>query len=165
MKFKTPFIIIITIFFTYHFSFAQTATTSLKITNTENKETTFSSADLQSLPQTTLKVEGEDGMMHTYKGIDIITLLSKAGVAFGKEARRQTIISYMLIKAADKYSVVYALAEIDTFMSAKKMILAATKDGQPLPVNFAPLQIITTGEKKHARLIRQVTEIYIKKVE
>ena len=99
-------------------------------------------------------MEGEDGMIHTYEGIDMITLLSMAGVAFGKEARRQTINSYMLIKAADKYSVLYALAKVDTFMSAKRMILAYTKDGQPLPANFGPLQIITTGEKKHARLIR-----------
>jgi len=43
------------------------------------------------------------------------------------------------------------------------MILALIKDENLLPQGFAPLQIITTGEKKHARLIRQVTEIDIRK--
>ena len=71
----------------------------------------------------------------------------------------------MLIKAADSYSVIYALAEIDSFFSSKRMLLAVSKDDKPLPENFGPLQLIATGEKRHARLIRQVTDINIKRVE
>jgi hypothetical protein len=143
--------------------FAQT--NSITITNADNKTTTFSLDDMRSFPQTILNVEGEDGVNHNYSGVDLYTLLSKAGVSFGKDVRRQTLTSYMLIKAADNYSVVYALTEVDSFFSSKKIILAFLKDDQPLTPNFGPLQIIATGEKKHARLIRQVTEIDIRKVQ
>jgi len=140
-------------------------TNSVNITNADNKTTTFTLTDLQSFPQTTLNVAGEDGVMHNYTGVDLYALLSKAGVAFGKEVRKQTLNSYMLIKAADSYSVIYALAEIDSFFSSKRMLLAVSKDDKPLPENFGPLQIIATGEKRHARLIRQVTDVNIKRVE
>ena len=140
-------------------------TNSVNITNADNKTTTFTLTDLQSFPQTTLNVAGEDGVMHNYTGVDLYALLSKAGVAFGKEVRKQTLNSYMLIKAADSYSVIYALAEIDSFFSSKRMLLAVSKDDKPLPENFGPLQIIATSEKRHARLIRQVTDINIKRVE
>jgi len=140
-------------------------TNSVNITNADNKTTTFTLTDLQSFPQKTLNVAGEDGVMHNYTGVDLYALLSKAGVAFGKEVRKQTLNSYMLIKAADSYRVIYALAEIDSFFSSKRMLLAVSKDDKPLPENFGPLQIIATGEKRHARLIRQVTDINIKRVE
>lgn len=140
-------------------------TNSVNITNTDNKTTTFTLTDLQSFPQTTLNVAGEDGAPHNYTGVDLYALLSKAGVAFGKDARKQTLNSYMLIKAADSYSVIYALTEVDSFFSAKRILLAFTKDDKPLPVNFGPLQIIATSEKRHARLIRQVTDIEIRKAQ
>jgi hypothetical protein len=127
-------------------------TNSITVTTADNKATTFSIDDLKSFPQTTLNVEGEDGAPHDYAGIDLYALLSKSGVAFGKEVRKQTLNSYVLIKAADNYSVIYALTEVDTFFSGKKMILASLKDGNPLPENFGPLQIIATGEKKACKI-------------
>ncbi len=142
-----------------------TQTGSITIINADNKATKFSIDELKSFPQTTINVEGEDGSKHNYTGVDLYTLLSKAGVGFGKDVRRQTLTSYMLIKAADNYNVIYALAEVDSFFSSKQIILASLKDNKPLPENFGPLQIIATGEKKHARLIRQVTEIDIRKVQ
>lgn len=156
-------ITLIAIFLNAHFLLlAQQNKVFVNITNIENKTTAFSVTDLNALPQTTLNVNGEDGAMHNYTGVDINTLLNKAGMFFGKEMRRQTLNSYMLIKAADNYSVLYALAEVDSFFSDKKMILASLKDGQPIPPQFGPLQIITTGEQVHARLIRMVTDIIVK---
>jgi hypothetical protein len=100
--------------------------------------------------------------VRNYTGVDIQLILNKAGVSFGKDVRRQTLTSYMLIKAGDNYSVIYALAEVDSLFSNKKMILASLEDGKPIPSPFGPLQVIATDEKVHARLIRQVTSIIIK---
>jgi len=113
-------------------------TNSINITNADDKITTFTLTDLQSFPQTTLNVAGEDGVPHNYTGVDLYALLSKAGVAFGKDVRKQTLNSYMLIKAADDYSVIYALTEVDSFFSDKRIVLAFTKDDKPLPANFGP---------------------------
>jgi len=139
---------------------AQTA--GVSVTNAAGKKTAYSLADLKSFPQVSLDVIGEDGAAHHYTGVDLYDLLSRSDVPFGKEVRRKTLNSYLRVSAADQYSVLYALAEVDTFLSEKKMILAYLKDRQPLPVNFGPLQLIVTGEKKHARLIRQVTAFDIR---
>jgi hypothetical protein len=163
MKLFASFLLPVFTVCSFNFSLAQIA--SVKVINTSDKATTFSFADLEAMPQTILNVEAEDGTPHNYSGVEIQFLLSKADVAFGKDVHRQTLDSYVYIKAADNYSVIYALTEIDTAFSSKKMILALMKDGKALPQNFGPLQIIATGEKKHARLIRQVTEIDIRKVE
>lgn len=158
--------VIISIFFLLAFnskSFTQAG--SIRILNTENNATAFTVADLQKLPQTNLSIEGEDGATHIYSGVEIQMLLNKAGVSFGKEMRKTILNGYMFIKAADNYSVVYALTEIDTSFSTRKMILAIMKDGTPLPQNAAPFQIIASGEKIHARLIRMVTEIDVRKAD
>ncbi len=145
------------------YSFAQSDT--LKVVNAENKTIIFTNPDLQRLPQKILKIDGEDGVPHSYSGVDIQLLLNKAGVSFGKDVRKQTLDSYMYIKAADGYSVIYALAEIDTAFSNNQIILALMKDGNILPQNYKPYQIIATGEKKHARMVRMVTEIDVRKAE
>lgn len=143
--------------------FAQIDT--LRIVNDQNKKVKFTSSDLQEMPQTMLKIGGEDGLPHTYSGVEIQFLLSKAGVSFSKENRKQNLNSYMHMKAADGYSVIYALTEVDSALSTKQMILALMKDEKALPQNVGPFQIIATGEKKHARMIRMVTEIDVRKAE
>ncbi len=116
----------------------------------------------KALPHTTLDVKAHDEKVHSYSGIDLPLLLRKAGVSLGDSAKKKTVSKYILITAADNYSVVYALAEIDSVLSQKKMILADEQDGKPLPTNAAPYQIISTGEKIHARMIRQVTSIAVR---
>jgi hypothetical protein len=163
MKFYKPITLLIIISISSQLSlFAQSALISVDIINAANKTTTFSAADLNALPQTTLSIKAEDGTVRNYTGVDIQLILNKAGVSFGKDVRRQTLTSYMLIKAGDNYSVIYALAEVDSLFSNKKMILASLEDGKPIPSPFGPLQVIATDEKVHARLIRQVTSIIIK---
>lgn len=162
MRSLKVFLVILIIGFSLQ-GFAQT--NLISVINADNKTTTFSLDDLKSFPQTTLNIEGEDGTPNSYVGVDLYALLSKAGVPFGKDERKQTLNSYMLVKAADRYSAIYALIDVDTAFSDKKIILALLKDGKPLPENFGPFQIIATGEKKHARLIRMVTEIDIRKVD
>ncbi len=148
-----------------HITLLAQTNASVRITNLENKTTIFSLADLNALPQTTLIIKGEDGIMHNYSGIDINVLLAKAAVPLGPAERKQVLNSYLLIKAADNYSIIYALAEIDSFFSDKKVILADMKDAKPIPAQFGPLQIISTNEKVHARLIRMVTDIIIRKAQ
>lgn len=163
MKLKTLLPIIISLGLSVP-GFGQVTNTAVRVTNTENITTSFSAADLNSMPQTTLWIKGEDDATHSYTGVDMMLLLTKAGVHLGAEARQQTLMSYLQITAADHYSVIYALPEIDSLFSDKKMILAHFKDAKPIPNNFGPLQIITTGEKKHARLIRQVETIAVTRV-
>jgi len=78
---------------------------------------------------------------------------------FGAEGRRETLMSYLVDAAADRYRVIYTLPETNSLFSGKKMTLSHLKDPEPIPGNFGPLQIITAGDKKHARLVRQVEAV------
>ena len=115
------------------------------------------------MPHTSLTIKGHDEKMHTYKGVALAILLQKAGVLLGDAAKKQTASSYLLIKASDDYKVVFALAEVDTLFSNKTMNLADEQDGKTLPDNAKPFQLIAAGEKIHARMIRQVKEMDVRK--
>ena len=140
---------------------AQSDNTNLIITNENNKAVTLSSTDIKALPHISLTIKGHDGQMHNYTGVPLSLLLQKASVELGNGAKKQTASSYLFIKAADGYSVVFALAESDTLFTNKTIILADEQDGKALPDNAKPFQIIATDEKIHARMIRQVKEIEV----
>lgn len=107
MKLYKSIVLLIIIFVSGQLSIsAHVYPISVAVTNTANQITTFSAAGLNALPQTTVSVKTEDGAEHNYTGVDIQIILNKAGVSFGKDARRQTLTSYMLVKVADNYSVI-----------------------------------------------------------
>ena len=143
-------------------SFSQ-ANGSLSISNEEGKTTTFSAEDMAAMPHTSVDIKAHDGSLHSYSGIVLMNLLQKAGVHMGDSAKKNVAGSYVVITAADNYKAVYALAETDTLQSDKTIILADKTDGKPLPQNAQPYQIIATGEKIHARMIRQVISIAVKR--
>jgi hypothetical protein len=43
------------------------------------------------------------------------------------------------------------------------ILLADTKDGQPLPPREGPFRIVVPGEKRPARWVRQVTALEVRK--
>ncbi len=147
----------------YGSSYAQNGGSSLSITNASHTTTVLSAGDIKNLPHSTLQVSAHDGKQHTYTGVALSVLLQKAGVQLGDSAKRKTVSSYVLITAADGYTALYALAEVDSVLSDKKIILADADNGQPLPAKALPYQIIATNEKIHARMIRQVVSIEVKK--
>lgn len=161
---KSIFYSLVFLFFFSCLSFTVTAQSraSITISNEDNKTTMLSVDDIKALPHTTLQIKAHDEKMHDYQGVDMNLLLRKAGVTLGDSAKK-TVGKYVLITASDHYSVVYALAEMDSVLSHKKIILADEVDGKALPSNATPFQIIATEEKIHARMIRQVVSISVRK--
>ena len=74
-------------------------------------------------------------------------LLQKAGLRFvdpstperaqGELARRSLRTSYVLIEAADGYQVVYSVAEVHSDLGGRQVLLADSKNGQPLDAKAA----------------------------
>ena len=135
----------------------------LTVTNADHATTSLAASDIKNLPHTMLQVMAHDGKQHTYTGVALSVLLQKAGVLMGDSAKKKIVSSYVLITAADNYTVVYAMAEVDSVLSNKKIILADADNGQPLPANALPYQIIATNEKIHARMIRQVVSVEVRR--
>jgi len=67
----------------------------------------------------------------------------------------------LLVEAADGYSAVIALPEIEPEFTSGEVFLADGQDGKPLDAKAGPLRIIIPGDKKMARWVRQVTALKI----
>lgn len=117
--------------------------------------------DLASFKQVSHKVKDRDGKEHLFAGVSLIEILEKAGVTTGAQLRGENLKKYLLISAADGYEVLYSLAEIDPEFTDQVILLAITKDGQPLGNGEGPFRIITPNDKKPARWIREVRSIKV----
>jgi len=76
---------------------------------------------------------------------------------------RETVAITVLIEAADGYRAAFALAELDPELTDRIILLADTKDGQPLPPGEGSFRVIVAGEKRPARWVRQVRVVTVRK--
>ena len=73
----------------------------------------------------------------------------------------KALTTYLLVKAADGYQVVFALPELDPGFTDRVIFLADRRDDKPLSPKEGPLRIIVPGEKRQARWVRQVTSLTV----
>lgn len=121
----------------------------------------FSVNELKKLPQTTVRSKDKSGKEHTYTGVSLHLLLQKAGAASGEELRGKNMANYVLISAADGYSVLFSLAETDPSFTGRTIILATHIDTTLLPDSKGPLQLIVENEMRPTRFIWQVNSIRV----
>ena len=123
--------------------------------------------DLLKLPRTEAHAADRDGRDATYSGVTLVDILRAAGLKFDPATKPApgAVTSYVLVVAADRYSAIFALAEIDPTLSAHLVLLADRKNGQPLAPTEGPLRIIVPGDKRPARWVRQVTAISVQPIE
>lgn len=115
----------------------------------------------QDMKQVVIMAKAHDEKVHRYSGVTIADLLTKAGIILGDTAKRKTIVSCLVVTAADNYKAIYALSEVDPLFANRTIIVADRMDKKPLPEDDGPFQIIVPGEKKQARWVRQVTAIEV----
>jgi DMSO/TMAO reductase YedYZ molybdopterin-dependent catalytic subunit len=134
---------------------------SVKISGEVTTPLDLKLVDFQQLPQTNVIRKDRDGGDHTYSGVVLATILQKAGATLGKDLKGKNLAKYIWVEAADSYQVVFALAELDSSFTDRKIILANMMDGKPLPSGDGPFRVIVQDEKKPARCIKQVTAIKV----
>jgi hypothetical protein len=132
----------------------------LTIQNEAGKQTVLTRADLDPLPHIKLTT-GTSAATTTYEGVNLRAVLEKAGIGFGDTMKGKRLASCLLVEAADGYSVVFALPEIDPAFNDKQIVLAFSKDGKPLDDKEGPYRIVIPEEKRLARWVRQVTTLKI----
>lgn len=119
-------------------------------------------ADIAKLPRKELRAKGHDGVESTYSGVELRDILSPAGAKFGKDLKGPAIAQYLIVEAADGYRAVFSLTELEPEFTDKTVILADRRDGKDLGDGSGPWQIISTGEKKHGRWVRQVISLKVR---
>lgn len=114
---------------------------------------------LTKLTRSEITAKARDGKMRLYSGIAISELLMSLSAPRGATLRGPTMSMALLITAKDGYQVVFSLAELDATFRQQNIILADLVDGKPLDVHEGPLMIVSAGDLRHSRWIRQVERI------
>jgi len=100
-----------------------------------------------------------------YSGISLLEALKVGGLLVdpGMAGIRDAIKMTVLVEATDGYRAVFSLAELDPELTDHIVLLADTKDGQPLLAREGPFRIIVPGDKQPARWVRQVKALTVRK--
>ena len=138
--------------------------TSLALT-VDGKTTTLTPAQLKAMAQKTVKVHNEHTKMdENYSGVELSDLLAKAGFAVSATNHRTMLRSYLQAEGTDKYWVLYSLTEVLGSEHEGDVIVATSMDGKGLGAD-GELKLVSTGDKKPQRWVRNLMAITMKSAE
>jgi DMSO/TMAO reductase YedYZ molybdopterin-dependent catalytic subunit len=143
------------------FTAPDTQIASVKIFGAVPSPVTLTVKDLASLPRTKIQATAHE-QTNVFEGVTIRDLLTRAGVPAGESLRSGDLAKTVIVTGADGYRVAFGLAEFDPAFTDRISILADRRDGQPLPENTLPFQLILAGEKRPSRWVRQVVSIEVR---
>jgi len=138
---------------------------SLRITGKVERPLVIGEADLQVLPRKRLTVTDDKGARVSYDGVPVVELLRRAGAPLGKQLRGARMTCYVIVEASDGYHAVFALPEFDLDFTDRVIILADRRDGHAMPSPEGPFRLIVAGEKRHARWVREVTNLDVEQAQ
>lgn len=136
---------------------------TLEVSGEVEKPLKLSLADLELLPHQTVDAVEHSGEKAQYTGVPLYQILKSAGVPMGEQLRGPALSLYVVVIASDGYQAVYALPELDPLANEGPVILADQKNGKSLDAAIGPLRIILSKEKRHARWVRQVVRIDVRR--
>jgi len=71
------------------------------------------------------------------------------------------VATYVLAEAADGYSGLYSLAELDSDFQDPEVIVADTMNGSPLGEKQGPFKMIALHDKRPARRVRMLKSLTV----
>lgn len=142
---------------------SQLAAQTLEVSGEVEKPLKLTLTDLELLPHQSVEVVEHGGEKAQFTGVPLYQILKSAGVPFGEQSRGPALSLYIVVIASDGYQAVYALPELDPLANEGPVILADQKNSQPLDAATGPLRIVMSKEKRHARWVRQVIRIEVRR--
>jgi len=82
-------------------------------------------------------------------------------VKLGEAIRGKALANYLMVEAGDGYRVAFTLPEVDPVFTDLIFLLADRRDGQPMGEYEGRLRIVVPHEKRHARWMRRVVNLYV----
>jgi DMSO/TMAO reductase YedYZ molybdopterin-dependent catalytic subunit len=119
---------------------------------------TLNAAALAKMPHVTVQATMH-GTSGSWSGVPLSAILAAGGAPVGEALHGKNMALYVRIGAADGYSVVYALAELDPQFRNESVILADQHDGKPLEAKEGPFRVVAPTDLRPARWIREVVSI------
>lgn len=118
---------------------------------------------LDGLPRDTIAVRFHDSAPQSYSGVDLRALLEHSGLAVGR-LRGAALAQYFVVEARDGYRVAFGVADLDSALVSRRLILVDRLEGRPLPPEEGPWRLIVLGDPAGARSVRMVSAIRVRSV-
>jgi len=134
-------------------------TAALVLDGDLTKPMSWTLADLKRLPRITVKVKNDSGTEDLYEGVDLANLLTLGGVPLKGALKGGDVARYLHAEGQDGFAAVFALPEFD----AGTFVVADSVNGQALPADRGPLQMISPQEMRHSRWVKQLNLLPIKR--
>lgn len=131
---------------------------TIVVTGVDGKQQRFDAAALSALPAQTVSAEAHGNKVECH-GPALIDVLARVDAPAGEALRGEALALYARVRAADGYSAVFSLAELDHGMRDAVPIVTASCNGKPLDAKDGPFRLVVPAEKRPARWVRQVTAI------
>ena len=140
---------------------ASIPSTQLTLRALAGKSVTLTPEDIAALPHKTVSVfNSHTKSNEKYSGVSLSDLLNNIGVPQGENVKGKVFMTAVIAAGTDKYSVLYALAEVDPSIHTGEVIVADSVDGQKLGKDGA-FKLVSTEERRPARWVRNLTEISV----
>jgi hypothetical protein len=124
----------------------------------------ISLADFRALLHVTVTVHNAHADAdQTYSGVPLAVLLAKLDAPLGEHLHGKALASYIVATGSDGYSVVLSIAEADPSFHGGEILVADTRDGQPLGKS-GPFQLIVSEDKRPARWVHNLGSIALQSV-
>ncbi len=139
---------------------AEQGAASVIVQRIDGSTVTLSAVELRALPRETFTAMDHDRPV-SFTGTDVRALLKSAGVQPVEGLRGAQLRGVLLVQAADGYAAAYALAELDPGIGNKRVYLVDRVGDAPLEAAAGPWRVVTPGEARPARWVRQVTRLSV----
>ena len=131
----------------------------LTIQGLDGKSLDLTPEEFAALPHKAVSVfNSHTKANESYSGVALSDLLAKVGVPQGENVKGRMFLIGVTAEGTDKYSVLYALAEIDPSIHTGDVIVADAMDGKKLATDGA-FKLISTEERRPARWVRNLAKI------
>lgn len=133
----------------------------LKVTVQGRDSVVLTPADLKALPRAKATFTAH-GKSITYEGPVLNAALKQAGVVSGDRLMGRYLNQVVIAKGSDGFTATYSLGETDPIYRANPVIVADSKDGQPLDAKEGPYRLVVDGDLRPGRSVRQVVSVEVR---
>jgi hypothetical protein len=119
----------------------------------------LTAADLRALPRGTVVASFGKGPLG-YSGVPLLAALRQVGLDT-MQIQGRGLAQTLLVEAADGYRVAFGVADLDSVVTGRTLLLADSLDHHPLPADEGPWRLVVAGDKHARRSVRMVTVVRV----
>ena len=122
------------------------------------KTTTLDHTAFAGLPHITVTASAHGDPPSHWQGVALQDAIGRTAIPTGEALRGRAMARFVRVTASDGYQVIFSIAELDPAFGNVQVIVADSKDGQPLDKD-GPYRLIVPNDKRPARWERNVRSI------